>query len=145
MLDPRTKDRMFPKMNTTIFHKLRNLLGYRPVVLNGMLFIVGGKDWISGDMSDGTWRYNPDTGKWNACASMVEPRCRFTADVLDDKIFVTGKIAKQTNFHYKTTTRTSKNQLDFGFCTLIFQPFNHSIHLLILIYTVFKSSLDNQP
>ncbi|XP_045170233.2 beta-scruin-like [Mercenaria mercenaria] len=90
MLDPRTKDRMFPRMNTTLFHKLRNLLGFRPIVLNGMLYIVGGKDWVSGEMSGSTWRYNPDTGKWHACAQMVEPRCRFTANVLDDKIFVTG-------------------------------------------------------
>lgn len=91
MLDPRTKDSVFPKMNTTIFHKLRNLVGYRPIVLDGLLYIVGGKDWISGEVSNCTWRYNPDTGKWVACAQMCEARSRHTADVLDGKIFVTGE------------------------------------------------------
>lgn len=95
MIDPRTKDRMFPKMNTAIFYKLRNLVGYRPVVLDGMLYIVGGKDWTSGAVTGSTWRYNPDTGKWSACANMTEPRSRFTADVLDGKIFVTGKVLFQ--------------------------------------------------
>jgi len=90
MVDPRTGDRMFPKLNTTVFHKLRNLVGYRVVVLNGHLFLIGGKDWMSGVVSGSTWCYNPDTGKWTACGDMVQPRCRFTADVLDDKIFVTG-------------------------------------------------------
>lgn len=98
MLDPRSKDRMFPKMCTVIFHKLRNLTGYRPVVLNGMLYIIGGKDWLTGEMSGSTWRYNPDTGKWHQCARMIESRSRFTANILDEKIFVTGKFVTQSLF-----------------------------------------------
>ncbi|XP_052768087.1 kelch-like protein 26 [Mya arenaria] len=90
MVDPRTGDRMFPKLNTTVFHKLRNLVGYRVVVTDDQLYIIGGKDWMSGEATGATWRYNPDTGKWTACAKLHEPRCRFTADVLDGKIFVTG-------------------------------------------------------
>ena len=90
MLDPRTKNRIYPKMNTTIFPKLRNLVGYRPVVLNNFLYIIGGKDWGSSDLMANTWKYNPHTNKWCACSSLNEPRCRFTADVLEGKIYVTG-------------------------------------------------------
>ncbi|KAH3850691.1 hypothetical protein DPMN_093117 [Dreissena polymorpha] len=90
MVDPRTRDRMFPKMNTTVFHKLRNLVGYKVVVLDEQLYLLGGKDWVSGTILGNTWRYNPDSGRWIACAQMQEPRCRFTADVLDGKIYVTG-------------------------------------------------------
>ncbi|KAL4237318.1 Kelch-like 26 [Mactra antiquata] len=100
MIDPRTNDSVFPKMNTTIFHKIRNLVGYKPIVLDGMLYIVGGKDWMSGEVLDTTWRYNPDTGKWLTCAKMEEARSRHTADVLDGKIFVTGgeiRTGKVTN------------------------------------------------
>ncbi|WAR19849.1 KLH42-like protein, partial [Mya arenaria] len=76
MVDPRTGDRMFPKLNTTVFHKLRNLVGYRVVVTDDQLYIIGGKDWMSGEATGATWRYNPDTGKWTACAKLHEPRCR---------------------------------------------------------------------
>lgn len=108
MLDPRTKDRMFPRMNTTIFHKLRNLVGYKAVVLDGMLYTIGGKEWTSGHPTGCTWRYNPDTGKWIACAQLHEARSRFTADVLDGKIFVTGKTTTTTTVTI-TTKQKSKN------------------------------------
>ena len=90
MLNPDKKDRMFPKVNVTRFIKLRNLVGHKPLVLNKFLYIAGGKDWVTGEMTGATWRYDPATGKWKACATMLECRCRCTADVLDGKIYVTG-------------------------------------------------------
>ena len=94
MLDPRTEDTIFPKLNTTIFPKLRNLVGYRPIVLNNFLYIIAGKEWGSSDLVSNTWKYNPGTNKWSACANLNEPRCRFTADVLNGKIYVTGNSAE---------------------------------------------------
>ena len=106
MLDPRTQDALFPKLNTTIFPKLRNLVGYRAVVVSNILYIIGGKDWGSSDMVANTWKYNPMTNKWNACADLNEPRCRFTADVLDGKIYITGKriiifVYQKQNIHLR--------------------------------------------
>lgn len=98
MLDPRTKDRMFPKMNTTIFHKLRNLVGYKAIVLDGVLYIIGGKEWTTGHPVSSTWRYSPDTGKWSVCAHLHEARSRFTANILDGKIFVTGTTKAQEHY-----------------------------------------------
>ncbi len=68
MIDPRTKDRIFPKMNSTIFPKLRNLVGYRPLVPNGMLYIIGGKDWNTGELSSATWLSQDGTATWQTTA-----------------------------------------------------------------------------
>lgn len=104
MLDPRTKDVLFPKLNTAIFPKLRNLVGFRAAVLKNILYIIGGKEWGSSHLVSNTWRYNPITNKWGACAQLNQPRCRFTADVLDGLIYVTGTCGA-----YKVSQNISSN------------------------------------
>ncbi|XP_060067101.1 kelch-like protein 13 [Ylistrum balloti] len=90
MVDPWTKTRIFPKCNSIVFNKLTHLVGFRPVVLDGCLYIIGGKDWESGQYRAQTWRYDPATSRWSGRASMLEARCRHTADVLNGCIYVTG-------------------------------------------------------
>lgn len=90
MVDPNGKCKMFPKSNTVIFPKLKNLVNFRMVVLDDCLYIIGGKDWETGAHIDKTWRYDPANSHWSQRANMNHARCRHTATVLNGCIYITG-------------------------------------------------------
>ena len=92
MVDPWMKNRLFPKCNTINFTKLKNLVHFRPIVLDDCLYIIGGKDWETGHHTPEMWRYDPGTGNWCARASLKVARCRHTADVINGCIYVTGTV-----------------------------------------------------
>jgi len=89
-VDPNGKCKMFPKSNTVIFPKLKNLVNFRMVVLDDCLYIIGGKDWETGAHIDKTWRYDPANSHWSQRANMNHARCRHTATVLNGCIYITG-------------------------------------------------------
>lgn len=90
MIDPWMNNRLFPKCNVMRFGKLRNLVHFKALELDGYLYIIGGKDWETGEHRDHTWRYDPGSAKWTERARMNVARCRHTADVLNGCIYVTG-------------------------------------------------------
>lgn len=90
MIDPWMNNRLFPKCNVMRFGKLRNLVHFKALELDGYLYIIGGKDWETGEHRDHTWRYDPGSAKWTERAMMNVARCRHTADVLNGCIYVTG-------------------------------------------------------
>lgn len=90
MIDPWMNNRLFPKCNVMRFGKLRNLVHFKALELDGYLYIIGGKDWETGEHRDHTWRYDPGSAKWTERAKMNVARCRHTADVLNGCIYVTG-------------------------------------------------------
>lgn len=90
MVDPIGKCRLFPKTNTVLFPKLKNLVNFRAVVLDDCLYIIGGKDWETGEHIDKTWRYDPANSRWSQRASLINARCRHTATVLNGCIYITG-------------------------------------------------------
>ncbi|XP_063425679.1 kelch-like protein 13 [Mytilus trossulus] len=90
MVDPIGKCRLFPKTNTVLFPKLKNLVNFRAVVLDDCLYIIGGKDWETGEHIDKTWRYDPANSRWIQRANLINARCRHTATVLNGCIYITG-------------------------------------------------------
>ncbi|KAJ8309157.1 hypothetical protein KUTeg_014031 [Tegillarca granosa] len=76
MIDPWSGTRLFPKAN--------------PIVLDDCLYIIGGKNWETGEYIASTWRYDPATSKWAARANIANARCRHTADVVNGCIYITG-------------------------------------------------------
>lgn len=92
MIDPWSGTRLFPKANVVKFPKLSNLVGFKPIVLDDCLYIIGGKNWETGEYIASTWRYDPATSKWAARASLANARCRHTADVVNGCIYITGNL-----------------------------------------------------
>ena len=92
MIDPWTQTKLFPKCNSIIFNNLKNLVNYKPVVLDDCLYIIGGKDWETGEHRNTTWRYDPASCRWTARSGLNNARCRHTADVLNGCIYVTGTL-----------------------------------------------------
>ena len=37
--------------------QVKDLVGYRPVVLSNLLLLIGGRDWNHGNLMAGVWRY----------------------------------------------------------------------------------------
>lgn len=98
MVDPFGKCRVFPKTNVVIFNKLKNLVNFRAVVLDDCLYIVGGKDWETGEYKDTALRYDPATSRWTERARLNTPRCRHTATVLNGCIYITGSLNRGIAF-----------------------------------------------
>ncbi|KAK7483547.1 hypothetical protein BaRGS_00025221, partial [Batillaria attramentaria] len=90
MVDPWAPSRLFPKMNTINFNRVKDLIGYRPVVLNNCLFLIGGKDWNNGTYMAGVWKYDPRLNQWRAARPLNIARCRFSVEALDGFIYVLG-------------------------------------------------------
>ncbi|CAH1777291.1 unnamed protein product [Owenia fusiformis] len=88
-VDSRTS-RLIPKCEHLIFPKLKDLVGYRAVVMENYLYVIGGKTWDTGEMIDQTLRFDPMTNAWHYMAPMTTARAKFSVDVLDGCLFVTG-------------------------------------------------------
>ncbi|KAK7089433.1 hypothetical protein V1264_024303 [Littorina saxatilis] len=90
MVDPLVPSRLFPKMNTINFPKVKDLVGYRPVVLSNCLYLIGGKDWNHGNFMSGVWKYDPRVNQWMEARPLKIARCRFTVEAVDGYIYVIG-------------------------------------------------------
>ncbi|KAK6180932.1 hypothetical protein SNE40_008896 [Patella caerulea] len=90
MIDPSAPSLILPKMNTIIFKRLGNISGYKTAVVNNCLYVIGGKDWTTGDYLTSVRKFNPMTNKWSEQSPIKTPRCRFTATVLDGFIYIVG-------------------------------------------------------
>ncbi|XP_076442919.1 kelch-like protein 21 [Babylonia areolata] len=90
MIDPMVPSRLFPKMNTINFKKIKDLVGYRPVVLSNCLYLIGGKDWNHGNFMAGVWKFDPRLNQWSEAKPLKLARCRFAVEALDGFIYVMG-------------------------------------------------------
>ncbi|KAL5007969.1 hypothetical protein ScPMuIL_013550 [Solemya velum] len=90
MVNPETKSSVFPKKNVVTFSKIQKLVEYRATVMDNELYIVGGKDWESGQYSSSVLKYNPDSNTWSTLQRMKTARCRFSIDVINSHLYVTG-------------------------------------------------------
>ncbi|GFS17090.1 kelch-like protein 9 [Elysia marginata] len=90
MVDPFAPSRIFPKMNTIAIHKIKNISGYQPVVLNNCLYLIGGKDWNNGTYMSGVWKFDPRLNSWSIGRPMTHARCRFTTEVLNGYLYAMG-------------------------------------------------------
>ncbi|KAL8583538.1 hypothetical protein ACOMHN_054854 [Nucella lapillus] len=88
MVDPWVPSRLYPKMNTINFNKIKDLVGYRAVVLSNCLYLIGGKDWNHGNFMAGVWKFDPRLNQWTEARPLKLARCRFTAEALDGFIYV---------------------------------------------------------
>lgn len=90
MIDPWTKKRLFPKVNSLELFPVNDLVGYKTVVLANCLYVLGGKRWNTGEYVNTVWKYDPFSSNWTRCRPMSMARARFSADVLDKKIYCVG-------------------------------------------------------
>ena len=71
---------------------MKDLVGYRPVVLSNVLYLIGGRDWNHGNLMAGVWRYDPRVNQWSEARPLSTARCRFTAEAVDGFIYVMGQL-----------------------------------------------------
>ncbi|MEZ4513927.1 MAG: S8 family serine peptidase [Chloroflexota bacterium] len=57
---------------------------------DGRVYVVGGVDFNSGQPLDQLNIYDPDSGSWEAGASMVQPRVKPSAAFVGDQLYVVG-------------------------------------------------------
>ncbi|XP_041353490.1 kelch-like protein 13 [Gigantopelta aegis] len=111
MVDPCNSGRIFPKMNTIRMNVVKDLSSYKTAVKDNMLYIMGGKDWNTGSHIAAMWRFDPVTNQWIQLSPMITARCRFTAEVIGDFIYIiggetsSGRITDSME-RYDTTTDT---------------------------------------
>lgn len=91
MVDPETKSSVFPKKNVVNFPRLQKLVEYRAVAMDNELYILGGKDWENGEYSSSVFKYTPDNNTWSQLQRMRTARCKFSVDVINNHLYVTGK------------------------------------------------------
>lgn len=89
--DSSKRPKPLPKTNFVIMNKLKDIYGYRVVVLEHKLYILGGRHRQSGSYLGHTFKYDPKTHSWTRKCSMNKGRSRFGAVLLDGCIYVCGK------------------------------------------------------
>jgi kelch-like protein 20 len=65
-------------------------LGCGVCSFNGNLYVIGGVNNISCEISNVVERYDPINDKWHTCKSMIEKRHRPGVAVLNNRIYVCG-------------------------------------------------------
>ena len=92
MLDDTPKHpKPLPKISLTEMDKLKDIYGYRALVHDNKLYILGGRHLQSGSYLGHCNRYDPKTRAWTRRASMLRGRTRFAAVVLNGCIYVCGE------------------------------------------------------
>ena len=87
-----------PKLNMVVMTKVKDVTGYRVVVLNNFLYVIGGRHYQSGSYLSHCYRFDPRNNQWLRLASLVKARTRFTATALDRCIYVCGELLHEM-FH----------------------------------------------
>lgn len=90
MIDFWMNNRFFLKCNVMWFGKLRNLVYFKVLELDGYLYIIGGKDWEIGEYRDYMWCYDFGSVKWIERVRMNVVRCCYIVDVFNGCIYVIG-------------------------------------------------------
>ena len=83
--------RLLPTMSTTVMWVVENVIGYRVAVLDGFMYVVGGRQIKSGSNVNMCYRYDPRNGQWTRRASLSEPRTAFSLKALDGRLYVCGR------------------------------------------------------
>lgn len=89
-VDTRKKSRLIPRVSVMSMTKIKDVVGYRVVVLDNYLYILGGRNQESGAYLSHCYRFNPENNQWLRIGPLLRPRSRFTANALDGFIYVTG-------------------------------------------------------
>ncbi len=85
------RTQLLPMTNFIKFEKIKDVIGYRTVVVDNYLYILGGRHLDSGSILSHCYRYNPVNNRWVRIAPMIYARYRFTANLLDGFIYVCGE------------------------------------------------------
>ena len=92
MLDESSKHpKPLPKISIAEMAKLKDIYGYRALVFDNKLYILGGRHLQSGSYLGHCNRYDPKNKAWTRRASMLRGRTRFAAVVMDGCIYVCGE------------------------------------------------------
>ena len=92
MLDDSSKHpKPLPKISIAEMAKLKDIYGYRALVFDNKLYILGGRHLQSGSYLGHCNRYDPKNKAWTRRASMLRGRTRFAAVVMDGCIYVCGE------------------------------------------------------
>jgi N-acetylneuraminic acid mutarotase len=85
------------------------------VVLNGTLYVIGGRETRVSSNLDSNERYDPDTNTWNTLSPMPTKRSGLAASAINNDIFVVGgeKIegSYSTNERYDPETDSWTSEL----------------------------------
>ncbi|KAK6998111.1 kelch-like protein 5, partial [Biomphalaria glabrata] len=90
MVDPTSQQKIFPKENTFTAKQVKDICGYKPVVFQGCLYVIGGKDWNTGVLSARVNKYDPRLNEWKAVKDLNNARYGCTAEVLGGYLYVIG-------------------------------------------------------
>lgn len=94
LIDPGKKTRLVPKVSSISMPRLKDRIGFRVISHNNCLYIMGGRNFESGNYLDSVMKFDPVTNVWTRRAPMIRPRTRFTVNVLDNNLIVTGGESK---------------------------------------------------
>ena len=83
--------RILPKVNTISMTKIKDVVGYRVVVLNNYLYILGGKHVQAGAYLGHCYRFDSRNNQWLRKGAMSRARTKFTATAMDGFIYVCGE------------------------------------------------------
>ena len=89
-VDTRKRSRLLPRVSVMTMTKIKDVVGYRVVVLDNNLYIIGGRNLESGAYLGHCYRFKPENSQWSRVSSLRRPRSRFTATSLEGYIYVTG-------------------------------------------------------
>ncbi|XP_013407672.1 kelch-like protein 9 [Lingula anatina] len=90
LVDPGKKARVVPKVTSVNMPRLKDRTGFRAVVYDNCLYIIGGKDRESGTCMNTMYKFDPERNTWIRKASMIRARTRFTVDAIGGNLIVTG-------------------------------------------------------
>ncbi|XP_055878174.1 kelch-like protein diablo [Biomphalaria glabrata] len=90
MVDPTSPQKIFPKENTFTAKQVKDICGYKPVVFQGCLYVIGGKDWNTGVLSARVNKYDPRLNEWKTVKDLNNARYGCTAEVLGGYLYVIG-------------------------------------------------------
>lgn len=66
------------------------MYGFQVGVVNGLIYVIGGRNLAKGDRILSVERYDPKINKWSILTSISDPIYNMGVCVLKDKLFVVG-------------------------------------------------------
>lgn len=70
--------------------RLKDIIGFKITVFRGVIFFLGGKQFESGNITNLCISYDPTNNIWLRRRPMLSTRIRFSVEVYDNYIYVTG-------------------------------------------------------
>lgn len=84
------RPRLLPKCSCAQMPRLKDIYGYRVIVVNNSLYLLGGRHAVSGSYLNQVFRYDSISNMWIRRASMHKSRSRFAVVEKDGCIYVFG-------------------------------------------------------